>query len=73
MRKHDWADELARQIARDFNVPVNLENHIKLDLVAARLRVVRQEGVGDGIKETGKAVDGVFAAAKQKEGQHGNE
>jgi hypothetical protein len=49
MRKHDWADELAQQIARDFDVPGQPRE--RLDLVAARLRVVRQEGIGIGIDQ----------------------
>jgi hypothetical protein len=53
MRKHDWADELARQIAADFGVRADGPHY---DLVAARLRVVRQEGIGIGIEECRKAI-----------------
>ena len=57
MRKHDWADALARVIATDFGAS---PDRLRFDLVAARLRVVRQEGVSEGIDKTGKAVDAAF-------------
>jgi hypothetical protein len=56
MRKHDWADELARQIATDFGCPNPIGDRRRYDLVAARLRVVRQEGVGEGIDEAKGAI-----------------
>jgi hypothetical protein len=56
MRKHDWADELARQIATDFGVPNPLGDRRRYDLVAARLRVVKQEGIGEGLDQARDAV-----------------
>jgi hypothetical protein len=53
MRKHDWADALARQIAGDYGVK---SDRLQYDLVAARLRVVRQEGIGEGIDQCKKAI-----------------
>jgi hypothetical protein len=53
MRKHDWADTMARQIAADYGVQ---SDRLKYDLVAARLHVVRQEGIGEGIEQCKKAV-----------------
>lgn len=54
MRKHDWADTLARQIAADFGA--DLADHTQLELVAARLRVARQEGIGIGLDQARKAI-----------------
>lgn len=53
MRKHDWADALARVIATDFGMS---SDRLRLDLVAARLRVVREEGVGEGLDQAKKAI-----------------
>lgn len=55
MRKHDWADELARQIAADFGGPAAADR-TRLGLVAARLRVVRQEGIGEGLDQAKNAI-----------------
>ena len=53
MRKHDWADALARQIAVDFGVR---SERLRYDLVAARLRLVREEGVGIGLDQMREAL-----------------
>jgi hypothetical protein len=53
MRKHDWADELARTIAHDLNV---FPDKRRFDLIAARLRVVREEGVGEGLDQARKVI-----------------
>ena len=55
MKKHDWADELARKIANDFGAN---PNRLRFDLVAARLRVVRQEGMGIGLDQAREVVSG---------------
>jgi hypothetical protein len=44
---------LARQVAADFGVH---SDAIRLDLVAIRLRVVRQEGILEGIDQARKAI-----------------
>jgi hypothetical protein len=63
MRKHDWADELARQIAADFGSRpwtydgnVEVPDELSLNLVAARLRIIRHEGVGDGLDQARDAI-----------------
>ena len=53
MRKHDWADALARQIAADYGVR---SERLRYDLVAARLRLVREEGVGIGLDQMREAL-----------------
>ncbi len=54
MRKHDWADDLAKRIA--FDLGADSAERRQLELVAARLRVVKQEGVGEGIDQAKSAV-----------------
>lgn len=53
----DWADELARKIADDLGVygPDPSEPD-RLSLVAARLRLLRQEGIGIGLDQASKAI-----------------
>ena len=53
MRKHDWADALAREIASDLGAKPDKD---RLDLVAARLKIVRQTGVVEGIDQARKAI-----------------
>lgn len=44
----DWADDLAAQIAADMGArPTELE----ADIVAAKLRFLRHQGVGEGIQQ----------------------
>jgi hypothetical protein len=54
MRKHDWADELARKIAFDLGADSAERRH--LELVAARLRLVKQEGIGEGLDQATAAI-----------------
>jgi len=54
MRKHDWADTLARQIGADFGA--RSVSAMRFDLVAIRLRIVRQEGIGEGLDQARDAV-----------------
>ena len=56
MRKYDWADALARQIATDLGTPNPIGDRTRYDLVAARLRVVKQEGIGEGLDQAKEAV-----------------
>jgi len=50
----DWADELAQQMAQDARISPVAE---VLELWAARLRVVREEGRGEGIDACREALD----------------
>ncbi len=55
MRKYDWADTLARQVAADFGA--DLADRHQLELVAARLRLCRQEGIGIGLDQARDALN----------------
>ena len=55
MRKHDWADALAREIASDLGAKPDKD---RLDLVAARLKLSRQIGVAVGLDQARKAIKG---------------
>jgi hypothetical protein len=55
-RHRDWADEMADQIATDLVSRAPIED--RLACVAARLRLIRQEGEGDGINRMANALMG---------------
>ena len=52
----DWADELAAEILID----VARAGPMVAGLIAARLRLNREEGVAAGIKQANDAVDAIF-------------
>ena len=60
----DWADELAKQIA--FDLRATFHTRIELGLVAARLRLVKAQGVGDGLVSAAAAVTDAFTLHKDE-------
>lgn len=58
----DWADELALTIVREART-YGLDD--ACGLIAARLRLVREQGICFGIDETRGVVDAVFTKGKQ--------
>jgi hypothetical protein len=57
-KRKDWADRLAEQIIAD--VQGIYDPRTREDIVAMRLRIVRQEGVVAGVQEAGDAVQRSF-------------
>jgi|HubBroStandDraft_1064217.scaffolds.fasta_scaffold57781_3 hypothetical protein len=53
-QRKDWAILLAEQIERDIQGIFNPQHRI--ELVALRLRLVRQEGIGEGIRQVEEAM-----------------
>lgn len=60
----DWADELAKQIA--FDLRATFHTKIELGLVAARLRLLKAQGVDDGLKMAQASIADAFALHKDE-------
>lgn len=72
----DWADEKAEEIIielREYTHRPDHSGHWTFDikhgdavaLIAAKLRMIRQEGVGEGIDQASKAMDDIFKAKER--------
>lgn len=57
----DWADDLASEIVQDI-----LDSGKPKLLIAARLRVVHQRGVGEGIEQCRQAFNEIFNKGEAK-------
>lgn len=58
----DWADELAKQIA--FDLRATFHSKLEIGLVASRLRLLKAEGVGEGLKQAAASIEDAFALHK---------